>query len=280
MNFSVRNHMLYLDGKQVAYKPTPNRGGVIAPTGLVMHHTASGVTPGGDISWLTNPAAKASAHLVIARDGMITQLAPFNIKTWHAGRSSWKGRRNCNNFMIGIEVDNPGGLSKRADGMFSGIGGPYNPEDVVEQTSPQHGSYRYWLTFPDEQLKATVAASIAIWKQYGLTDLVGHYDISPGRKTDIGPHFPMKTLEALCKGREDVDEAAEPYDGYVRARGGLNVRQWPWTGSKRIDRFKDGTGLEIIRSGTFEHDGFPQVWHMAASGDVQGWCHGSYVDLT
>jgi N-acetylmuramoyl-L-alanine amidase len=244
-----------------------------------MHHTASGVLPGGDIAWLTNPAAKASAHLVIARDGTITQLAPFNIKTWHAGRSSWKGRKNCNNFMIGIEVDNPGGLTKRADGMYAGIGGPYEPEDVVEQSSPQHGSFKYWLTFPDDQLKATVGASVAIWNYYNLTDLVGHYDISPGRKTDIGPHFPMKKLEALCKGRQDVDTEAEPFDGYVRARGGLNVRRWPSVASERVDKFSDGQGLEIIRSGTFHHEGFPQIWHLAESGDVEGWVHGDFVDL-
>ena len=48
---------------------------------------------------------KASAHIVLARDGTIFQLAPFNYRTWHAGESFFNGRSGYNHFSIGIEID-------------------------------------------------------------------------------------------------------------------------------------------------------------------------------
>ena len=283
MKFTIENDLLCLNGKHVSYKQTPNHSGKIKPIGIVQHHTASGLTPGGDIAWLTDKRAKASAHLVIARDGSVTQLAPFNVKTWHAGRSRWKGKPNCNNRFIGIEIDNPGGLRPMADGRFSGIGGPYDAGNVVKMSSPQHGNYEYWLEFTDEQLKVDFAITLALWEHYNLTELVGHYDISPGRKTDPGPHFPMEKLRSLCDGRGDVDDAHDKdgrsIDAYVRARGGLNIRQWPALFSRRTGAFVDGTGITIEKSGMYHHDGDPQVWHNVTSGDLQGWVHGDFVEL-
>lgn len=282
MTYSIKKHMLFKDGHQVRYIPTPNRGGKIKPTGLVMHHTASGITPAGDISWLTDRSSSASSHLVIDRHGEITQLCPFNVKAWHAGRSRWKGRSNCNNFTIGIEVDNPGGLQKRGDGSYSGIGGPYSAEDVVEATSPQHGSFRYWLAFPEAQLSAVAGAAVAIWRAYQLEDLVGHYDISPGRKTDIGPHFPMQSLRGLCEGRNDVeptiDSNGDEVDGYVRARSGLNVRKWPSPISKILDTLHNRQPVSITRSGSFTHEGVTAQWHLIETGNMQGWVHGDYIE--
>ncbi|ETW95662.1 MAG: hypothetical protein ETSY1_29680 [Candidatus Entotheonella factor] len=71
----VRNHRLHDgDGNPVAFKRSPNQSsGVIVPEYLVIHYTA-GSSAAGAISWLTNPKAKASAHLVISRSGEITQL--------------------------------------------------------------------------------------------------------------------------------------------------------------------------------------------------------------
>ena len=46
----------------------------------------------------------ASAHFLIARDGTIHDLVPLPNKAWHAGKSSWNGKSNCNNWMLGIEM--------------------------------------------------------------------------------------------------------------------------------------------------------------------------------
>src|SRR5690606_19529381 len=67
---------------------TSNKGGLITPNYIIIHFTA-GRSPESSIQWFQNPTAKASAHLIIARDGTITQLIDFNRKAWHAGISSW-----------------------------------------------------------------------------------------------------------------------------------------------------------------------------------------------
>ena len=46
-----------------------------------------------------------SSHLLIKRDGSITQFVPFNKKAWHAGVSIFKEREDCNDFSIGIELE-------------------------------------------------------------------------------------------------------------------------------------------------------------------------------
>ena len=48
---------------------------------------------------------RVAAHILIARDGLVTQYVPFNQKAWHAGESSFEGRVNCNEFSIGIELE-------------------------------------------------------------------------------------------------------------------------------------------------------------------------------
>ena len=89
---------------------TPNHSGRFAgdlPDTVVIHYTA-GASLKSSASWLTDHRSNASAHLVIGKSGEMIQLAPFNIRTWHAGKSYWKGRNNLNNYSIGIELDNAG----------------------------------------------------------------------------------------------------------------------------------------------------------------------------
>jgi hypothetical protein len=77
-------------------KNSPNkssRGATISHA--VLHNTAGGYS--GSVEWLCNPAAQASAHLVISRKGETAQLVPFADKAWHAG--------NANPNSIGIEIE-------------------------------------------------------------------------------------------------------------------------------------------------------------------------------
>lgn len=82
-------------------KASPNqsdRNGSI--THIVLHNTAGSFA--GSISWLCNPIAKASAHLVISRQGQTASLVSFAKKAWHAGNS----RFNSNSIGIEIEATN------------------------------------------------------------------------------------------------------------------------------------------------------------------------------
>ena len=100
---------------------------------------------------------KVSSHLLIERDGSITQFVPFNKKAWHAGVSSYLGRENCNEFSIGIELEGTDDTAYTKD--------QYN--SLIEVTIELMKAY------PDIQKNS----------------IVGHSDIAPGRKTDPGKSF-------------------------------------------------------------------------------------------
>ena len=151
--YEIRNHFLFKDGVQVEYRPSPNRGGEIVPTLIVIHYTGDNSLEGA-LSWLCAPQSKVSAHVVISKDGTIYQLLPFNIKGWHAGVSSYEGRSGVNSFSVGIENQ--------------GIGDEW----------------------PEAQVNANRGLISALYAAYPIEDVVGHEDVAPGRKVDPGPNYP------------------------------------------------------------------------------------------
>ena len=100
---------------------------------------------------------KVSSHLFIDRDGSITQFVPFDKKAWHAGVSNFNGRENCNEFSIGIELEGT---------------------DELEYTQQQYDS----LVEVSREL-------MVLYPLITKDNIVGHCDISPGRKTDPGKAF-------------------------------------------------------------------------------------------
>lgn len=95
---------------------------------------------------------RVSAHLLIDRLGKITQFVAFDRRAWHAGESCFEGRKKCNDFSIGIEM----------------IG-----DDNLPFTDSQYSS-----------LSLAVQALIDAYPQITPKRIVGHNEISPGRKTD------------------------------------------------------------------------------------------------
>ena len=106
---------------------------------------------------------RVSAHLLIRRDGGIVQYVPFHLRAWHAGQSSFQGRTACNDFSIGIELEGTDDL-------------PYTNEQYA-------------------QLFEVVAVLLRTYSGLSAENIVGHSDISPGRKTDPGPGFDWRLLK-------------------------------------------------------------------------------------
>ncbi len=79
----LRHRLRHDDGTPVAFERSPNLGGRVAHEYLVMHYTA-GSSAAGAIAAMTEPGGN-SAHLVIGRDGAVTQLVAFDRVAWHAG---------------------------------------------------------------------------------------------------------------------------------------------------------------------------------------------------
>lgn len=198
----IRDHLLVADdGAPVPFVGTPNVGGTLKPTWLVMHFTA-GSSAKESIRWLANPQAKASAHIVIARDGKVTQMVPFNRVAWHAGKSTWQGVAGLNRHSIGIELDNAGRLTRKGDTWTAAFGGKFPASQVLQATHRNETQPSGWQTYTQAQMDAAREIAALLVKTYGLKDVIGHDDISPGRKADPGPAFPMAEFRARVLGTD------------------------------------------------------------------------------
>ena len=100
---------------------------------------------------------RVSAHLLIDRDGLLTQFVAFDKRAWHAGVSSFEGRERCNDFSIGIELEGT---------------------DQAPYTDRQYLA-----------LAQVVQRLLSTYPALNPERIVGHSDIAPGRKTDPGPGF-------------------------------------------------------------------------------------------
>lgn len=116
--------------------------------------------------------ARVSAHALIRRNGGITQYVPFGARAWHAGASEWRGRRACNDFSIGIELEGT---------------------DDIPYEAAQY-----------EALAALIAALLEAYPSLSAGQIVGHSDIAPGRKTDPGPAFDWQRLRAALPAERPV----------------------------------------------------------------------------
>ncbi len=220
----IKNHLLYeSDGKQVDFRPTPNKGGKYIPKFLVLHYTAA-TTAKSAINWLLKPIAQASAHLVIDRDGTTTQLAPFNVITWHAGKSRWNGLEGMNKYTIGIELVNGGRLSKIGEKCICPADKQHiADDDIVIAVHKNESKEALWQEYTDKQMDVALEIAALLVKNYQLEDVLGHEDISPVRKSDPGPAFPMKSFRSRAMGRKD-----ETQDDYITSTI-VNIRSGPGT---------------------------------------------------
>ncbi len=190
------------------FVPSPNVGGALSPSLLILHYTVS--WPGSAVvRTFRSPASKASAHLVLDLDGMFTQMVPFDTQAWHAGVSEWKGRKGCNGFAIGIEIVNPGPVFRRGE-AWKDINERAWSYPVESHDPPPKfpTTWTRWASYPEAQIAALENVCRELCREYAITEIVGHSDVSPGRKFDPGPAFPMRRIRQAA-GIDD--EPTKPY---------------------------------------------------------------------
>jgi len=150
---------------------------------IVLHYTASGSLD-ATVRWFQDPEAKASAHYVIGRDGTIVRMVPEEKKAYHAGESEWNGRKDANQFSIGIELVNWGKLEKRDDRFFTWPKEYTNPYTGLEPVFLENA---WWEPYPDAQIASLEPLIDDIKQRHPINAVVGHRDVSLGRKLDPGP---------------------------------------------------------------------------------------------
>ena len=130
------------------------------------------------LDWSVHPyfqtieGMQVSTHLLILRTGEVLQFVNFNDRAWHAGRSTYLAKKECNDYSIGIELE----------------GSDDTPFEAVQYTV----------------LAEVICVLQAAYPKI-LQHLAGHSDIAPGRKTDPGPFFDWAKTRALiqqCKAEQ------------------------------------------------------------------------------
>lgn len=255
-------------------RPTPNVSGNFKPglpDTIIVHYTA-GSNLESAVQTLINPKGKASAHLVIGREGEIVQLAPFDVVTWHAGRSRWKDRTALNHYSIGIEMDNAGLLTEKDGHYFSWFRKEYPVQDVVQAVHRNEVGPKWWHRYTEIQVATVLNVCRLLVETYGIKEILGHEEISPGRKTDPGPAFPLDELRnewipALHRPVEPAIVSGETYE--VRAESGLNIRSAPAPNAKKIaPPLKYGQAVTVL--------GQEGGWAYVKT-EIEGWVSVKYI---
>ena len=250
----INNHRL----TGVAFDASPNISGMLNPQYIVMHYTA-GWEGGSAINTLCSPAAKVSAHLVIDRDGTITQLVPFNRVAWHAGPSKFDGKDGMNNYSIGIEMVNIGYLREKP-----GVPGVYQLstgsawKDVpakrlegldlsIKAANKRIGGGTYiWPAYTKAQIDAAKEAVKAIVATYKIKDITTHEIIDKrGWKTDPGPAFPMGEFKAVIHIGNARNDSLAAKGTFVVTAAALNVRKEPNVNSPIVAILHKGDNVAV-----------------------------------
>jgi N-acetylmuramoyl-L-alanine amidase len=117
------------------------------------------------IERLTNKKSEVSSHYLINRKGKIIKMVDEKNIAWHAGKSKWKNIIDLNNQSIGIELVNKG--------------------------------FEFgYENFSKKQISKLILLCKILIKKYKIkkTNILGHSDIAPLRKTDPGEKFPWRHL--------------------------------------------------------------------------------------
>ncbi|MFM5932201.1 MAG: N-acetylmuramoyl-L-alanine amidase [Novosphingobium sp.] len=145
--------------------PSPNFNARLLPVTMIVLHYTGMQSADEALERLCSEEAGVSAHYLIDEDGTVTQMVAEENRAWHAGKSYWRGITDVNSASVGIELVNPG----------------------------HEFGYR---DFPENQIEALLPLLSDIKKRHGVSrsNVVGHSDVAPARKTDPGELFPWERL--------------------------------------------------------------------------------------
>lgn len=233
----IKNHKLV----GARWDKARNIYGKITPEVIILHDTAGRLDKFNSADYLRDHQRGTSVQFVVERDGTITQQVPTNRRAGHAGTSTYHGRKGVNGFSIGIEIVNVGKMTRVNDEIartWFGQTFKIKEYEIEEITTDEHG-HGLWLPYTEEQITAVIKICQACFEYYpSLMDIRAHWYVSPGRKIDTNPLFPLDHVRSVVLGRDElVEEQADEAAGDEYAPdsmvtiftpgSSLNMRRWP-----------------------------------------------------
>ena len=195
---------------------TPNISArAIKPKGITLHHTAGSVN--GSISWCLNPISRVSYHTIIHNNGDRVILAKDTQRAWHAGVSSFKGRSNCNDFMLGIAFG--GDTTKRT------------------LTKEEIDSSAKWCI-----------EKMNLWG-FNIDDITTHKEVSNGRKIDVDNRAfkaVINRIEELLKPKINYEVGRGDTLYSISKRFNISVQDLKRINNLTSDVIKIGQKLKIV----------------------------------
>ena len=133
-------------------------------------------------------------HVLIDRDGLVTQFIPFNEQLPVAITGSWEGMKDLTSRSIILTFVNNGRLQKQGENFVSLEGTTIDKTDVFTGIHQNEESLSYWQKFTDSQV--TVAEKIirCLTSAYQVKYILGYEEVCPGLQTDPGPAFPLEIM--------------------------------------------------------------------------------------
>lgn len=182
------------------------------PEGAVVHFTAGSY----GLAEIDLARHMGYTYLVIDKDGVVHQGFPLDHWGSHAGRSTWPSLGDgVSRWLVGIEIECAGSLKAVGPGEFrTWFGSPIDAADVrivpQKRENQAPGAYH---RYTEAQEKALV--ELLLWLHannpavFSLDLVVGHDEVSPGRKTDPGGSLSM-TMPALREYLKKLAGAPSP----------------------------------------------------------------------
>lgn len=273
-------HRLRRDGRIVEQVRSPHTSGSFPKAAriLVVHFTYGG-SARSSAEWFRSArnTDRSSAHVVVDRDGTPIQCVDFDTVAHHAGRSSWRGIQGLNRHSFGLELSNWGNLVEHAGRWTSHTGVPVAEPVIARHRNGHPAGWPQgpigWEPYPEAQFETAVEIARALHQTYGLNEIVGHDDISVGRKWDPGPAFDMDRFRAQVFGDRS---AAAGNTRNVTPESGLNLRRGPGIAHEVIALLPKGTQVEPLEvRGNWL---LVNVLDPAGRPERSGWVHGRFLD--
>lgn len=133
-------------------RPSPNFNQRKQKVTTIVLHADAATRVDSSLDWIRRPESKVSYHILVGRTGIVYSVVHPDNRAWHAGVSTFKGRKDVNSFSVGVCLSNDNKGEK----------------------------------FPASQVQAAIEVCVLLCKHYGITtdNITTHAIISPGRKTD------------------------------------------------------------------------------------------------